>query len=34
MTTDFMCVLLDLRKREAISIPGDVRAAAAELGAT
>jgi acyl-CoA thioester hydrolase len=34
MTTDFTCVLLDLRKREAISIPGDVRAAAAELGAT
>jgi acyl-CoA thioester hydrolase len=32
MTTDFKCVLLDLRKREAISIPDDVRAAAAELG--
>lgn len=33
MTTDFRCVLLDLRKREAISIPDDVRAAAAELAA-
>lgn len=33
MTTDFNCVLLDLRKREAISIPDDVRAAAAELSA-
>ena len=33
MTTDFKCVLLDLRKRKAISIPDDVRAAAAELGA-
>jgi acyl-CoA thioester hydrolase len=33
MTTDFKCVLLDLRKRETISIPDDVRAAAAELGA-
>jgi acyl-CoA thioester hydrolase len=32
MTTDFKCVLLDLKKREAISIPDDVRAAAAELG--
>jgi acyl-CoA thioester hydrolase len=31
MTTDFTCVLLDLQKREAISIPADVRAAAAEL---
>jgi acyl-CoA thioester hydrolase len=34
MTTDFKCVLLDLRKREAISIPDDIRAAAAELGTT
>ena len=31
MTTDFKCVLLDLRKREAIPIPDDIRAAAAEL---
>jgi acyl-CoA thioester hydrolase len=31
MTTDFKCVLFELRKREAISIPDDVRAAAAEL---
>ena len=31
MTTDFTCVLLDLQKREAISIPADVRAAAAKL---
>ena len=33
MTTDFKCVLLDLKKREAISIPHDVRAAATTLGA-
>lgn len=33
MTTDFKCVLLDLRKREAISIPDDIRAAAAEMSA-
>ena len=33
MTTDFKCVLLDLRKREAIPIPDDIRAAAAELAA-
>ena len=33
MTTDFKCVLLDLRKREAIPIPDDIRAAAAELTA-
>ena len=33
MTTDFKCVLLDLRKREAIPIPDDMRAAAAELTA-
>ena len=33
MTTDFKCVLLDLRKREAISIPDDIRAAAEELAA-
>ena len=32
MTTDFKCVLLDLKKREVISIPDDVRVAAAELG--
>ena len=31
MTTDFTCVLLDLQKREAISIPADVRAAAAKI---
>jgi acyl-CoA thioester hydrolase len=31
MTTDFKCVLLDLRRREAISIPDDIRAAAEEL---
>ena len=34
MTTDFKCVLLDLRKREAIPIPEDIRAAAAELAAS
>ena len=33
MTTDFKCVLLDLRKREALPIPDDIRALAAELGA-
>lgn len=33
MTTDFTCVLLDLRKREAVAIPEDIRAAAAELAA-
>jgi hypothetical protein len=26
MTTDFKCVLLDLRRREAIPIPDDIRA--------
>ena len=31
MTTDFKCALLDLTKREAIPIPDDIRAAAAEL---
>ena len=31
MTTDFKCVLLDLRKRETIRIPDDIRAAAAEF---
>ena len=31
MNTDFTCVLLDLQKREAISIPDDIRAAAAKL---
>jgi acyl-CoA thioester hydrolase len=33
MTTDFRCVLLDLRRREAIPIPDDIRAAAVELAA-
>jgi acyl-CoA thioester hydrolase len=33
MTTDFKCVLLDLSRREAIPIPDDIRAAAAELAA-
>ena len=33
MTTDFKCVLLDLQKREAVSIPDDIRAAAAQLTA-
>lgn len=33
MTTDFKCVLLDLGRREAIAIPDDIRAAAAELTA-
>ena len=33
MTTDFKCVLLNLKRREAISIPDDIRAAAAELAA-
>ena len=33
MTTDFKCVLLDLGRREAIPIPDDIRAAAAELAA-
>jgi len=33
MTTDFKCVLLDLRKREAVLIPEDIRAAATELAA-
>ena len=33
MTTDFKCVLLDLRRRETIPIPDDIRAAAAELTA-
>ena len=33
MTTDFKCVLLDPRRREAIPIPNDIRAAAAELAA-
>jgi acyl-CoA thioester hydrolase len=32
-TTDFKCVLLDLGRREAIPIPDDIRAAAAELAA-
>jgi acyl-CoA thioester hydrolase len=31
MSTDFKCVLLDLEKRQASAIPGDVRAAASEL---
>jgi acyl-CoA thioester hydrolase len=31
MTTDFKCVLLDLKRREAIALPDDIRAAAAEL---
>jgi len=31
MTTDFKCVLLDLKRREAIPIPDDIRTAAAEL---
>jgi acyl-CoA thioester hydrolase len=31
MTTDFKCVLLDLEKRQATSIPDDIRAAAAPL---
>jgi hypothetical protein len=30
-STDFKCVLLDLQKRQAISIPDDVRAAAVQL---
>jgi len=33
MTTDFKCVLLNLRRREAIPIPDDIRAAAAKLAA-
>jgi acyl-CoA thioester hydrolase len=31
MSTEFKCVLLDLGKRQATSIPDDIRAAAAEL---
>src|SRR5262245_14861309 len=31
MTTVFKCVLLDLEKRKAATIPEDIRAAAAEL---
>jgi acyl-CoA thioester hydrolase len=31
MTTDFKCVLFDLRKREAVLIPEDIRVAATEL---
>jgi YbgC/YbaW family acyl-CoA thioester hydrolase len=31
MSTDFKCVLLDLAKRQATSIPDDIRAAAAAL---
>jgi hypothetical protein len=31
MSTDFKCVLLDLEKRQATTIPTDVRAAAEEL---
>jgi acyl-CoA thioester hydrolase len=33
MTTEFKCVLLDLRRREAVVIPGDIRAVAAGLAA-
>lgn len=31
MTTDFKCVLLDLKRREAVAIPDDIRAAAKKL---
>jgi acyl-CoA thioester hydrolase len=31
MSTEFKCVLLDLEKRKATSIPDDIRAAAAQL---
>ena len=31
MSTDFRCVLLDLEKRKATSIPDDIRAAATQL---
>jgi hypothetical protein len=31
MSTEFKCVLFDLEKREAASIPDDIRAAAAQL---
>ena len=31
MSTEFKCVLLDLEKRQATSIPEDIRAAAAKL---
>ena len=31
MSTEFKCVLLNLAKRQAMPIPGDIRAAAAEL---
>ena len=31
MSTEFKCVLLDLEKRQATSIPDDIRAAAAQL---
>jgi acyl-CoA thioester hydrolase len=31
MSTEFKCVLLDLEKRKAISIPDDIRATAAQL---
>jgi len=31
MSTDFKCVLLDLEKRQATTIPSDVRAAAEQL---
>jgi acyl-CoA thioester hydrolase len=31
MSTDFKCVLLDLEKRQATSIPDDIRATAAQL---
>ena len=31
MSTDFKCVLLDLEKRKATSIPADIRSAAAHL---
>jgi acyl-CoA thioesterase FadM len=31
MSTEFKCVLLDLEKRKAITIPDDIRAAATQL---
>jgi acyl-CoA thioesterase FadM len=31
MSTEFKCVLLDLEKRKATSVPDDIRAAAAQL---
>lgn len=33
MTTEFKCVLLDLRRREAVAIPEDIRTVAAGLAA-